>query len=266
MSRADRPGASDEPFDADVDAAADDEDEEDDAEPLERRSLPGALRRGAVDFYYQSIRLVPANVVWGIVLVALGWAAISLGVWVAIVGAPLLGPPLAGIYRLAGLVSRGRHVVLSDAFAAARELFVPAVLLAAAVGWGLGLLALNVAVGINASSPLGWGFATLAGWGAVALLIYAVVVWPLIADPARATEPARERARLAGYVVIAAPFRMFGLALVVALLTVVSTIAFAALVTISVAFIALVACHMVLPDADRLVEHLAERSGARDRR
>ena len=246
MSRAEAPG---------------DEEDDDLAEPLERIPLPRALRRAAVDFYYQSIRLVPANVVWGIVLVVLGLAAIRLGPWVAIVGAPLLGPPLAGIYRLAGLVTRGRHVVLSDAFAAARELFVPALLLAAVVGWGLGLLALNVAVGINASNPLGWGFATLAGWGAVALLIYAVVVWPLLADPARATEPARERVRLAGYVVLAAPFRMFGLTVVVAVLTVVSTIAFAALVTISVAFIALVACHMVLPDADRLVEHLAERDG-----
>ena len=102
-------------------------------------------------------------------------------------------------------------------------------------------------------------FATLAGWGAVALLIYAAVVWPLLADPARATEPARERARLAGYVVLAAPFRMFALTVVVVLVTVVSTIAFAALVTISVAFVALVGCHMVLPDADRLVAHLAER-------
>jgi hypothetical protein len=253
VSRADRPGASEEP---DADAA----------EPLERLSLPGALRRAAVDFYYQSIRLVPANVIWGIVLVALGWAAISLGIWVAIVGAPLLGPPLAGIYRLAGLVTRGRHVVLSDAFGAARELFVPAALLAAAGGWGLGLLVLNVTVGINTSSPLGWVLATLAGWGAVALLIYAAVVWPLLADPARAAEPARERARLAGYVVLAAPFRMFALTVVVVLVTVVSTIAFAALVTISVAFIALVACHVVLPDADRLVERLGERLGARDRR
>jgi hypothetical protein len=244
VSRADAPG---------------DEEDDDLAGPLERISLPRALRRAAVDFYYQSIRLVPANVVWGIVLLALGWAAISLGVWVAIVGAPLLGPPLAGIYRLAGLVIRGQHVVLSDAFAAARELFVPALVAAAAVGWGLGLLALNVAIGTNTSSPLGWAFATLAGWGAVALLIYAVAVWPLLADPARAAEPARERARLAGYVVLAAPFRMFGLTVVIAVIAVVSTIAFAALVTISVAFIALVACHMVLPDADRLVEHLAKR-------
>jgi hypothetical protein len=259
VSRADRSGASDESFDADVHETPDDEEGDDLAEPLERPSLPGALRRAAVDFYFQSIRLVPANVVWGVLLGALGWAAIGLGIWVAIVGAPLLGPPLAGIYRLAGLVTRGRHVVLSDAFAAARELFVPSLLLAAAVGWGLGLLALNVALGINSASPLGWGFATIAGWGAVALLIYAVVVWPLLADPARADEPARERVRLAGYVVLAAPFRMFGLTVIVLVLTVVSTIAFAALVTISVAYVALVSSHMVLPDADRIVERLAER-------
>ena len=122
---------------------------------------------------------------------------------------------------------------------------------------------LNVAVGINSSTPVGWVFATLAGWGAVALLIYTVVAWPLLADPARATEPSRERARLAGYVVLAAPFRMFALAVMVVVLILISTILVAALVTISVAFIALASSHIVLPDADRLVERLAERE--RDR-
>ena len=118
---------------------------------------------------------------------------------------------------------------------------------------------MTAAWAFNSASPLGWGFATIAGWGAVALLIYAVVVWPLLADPARADEPARERVRLAGYVVLAARFRMFGLTVIVLVLTVVWTIAFAALVTISVAYVALVSSHMVLPDADRIVERLAER-------
>jgi hypothetical protein len=264
VSRADRPGGDtpDEPVDVDHDAA-DVEEGERHAEPLERTSLPGAMRRAAVDFYYESIRLVPANVVWGVVLVALGWAAIGFGTWAAILGAPLLGPPLAGVYRLAGLVTRRRHVVLSDAFTAARELFVPSVLVAAGVGWGLGLLAANVAIGLNSSSVIGWGFATLAGWAAVALVIYAVVAWPLLADPGRAAEPARDRLRLAGYVVLAAPFRIFGLAIIAVVLGVVSTIAFAALVTISVAYIALLSCRIVLPDADRVVERLAERAAGR---
>ena len=93
----------------------------------------------------------------------------------------------------------------------------------------------------------------------MALVIYAVVLWPVLGDPGRAGEPARERARLAGYVVIAAPFRMAGLTVVAVALWVISTIAFAAIATISVAFVACLSSRVVLPDADRLAARLAER-------
>jgi hypothetical protein len=243
-----------------ADPALDEDDEPfERAEFLERRSVAGGIREGLFDFYHHSIRLVPANVVWGLVLIGLGWAAVAVGLWLAILGLPLLGLPLVGIYRLAGHITRGEEVVLSDAFAAAREQFLPALVAAAAVAWGLGLFAFNAVAGLNSASPPGWILAALSGWGFVALAIYAVVLWPVLGDPERAGEPARERARLAGYLVLAAPFRMAGLTVVAVALWVVSTIAFAAIVTITVAYVACLSSRVVLPDADRLAARLAER-------
>jgi hypothetical protein len=235
------------------------EDDEAAAGPLERQSLPGAIRRALVDFFFNSIRLVPANVLWGILLIALAWAATLVGLWLAILGLPLLGLPLIGIYRLAGHITRGQEVVLSDVVTAARQQFLPAVAFAAAVAWGLGLLAFNVVAGLASANPLGYGIATLSGWGFVALAIYAVVAWPVLADPALNGEPARARLRLAGYLVLGAPLRMAALAVLAVALWIVSTIAFAAIVTITVSFVACVSCRVVLPDADRLAERLTER-------
>jgi hypothetical protein len=243
VSRADRPGATDE--------------DEADAGPLEHQSLPGAIRRAFLDFFYNSIRLVPANVLWGIVLIGLGWIAILVGFWLAILGLPLLGLPLIGIYRLAGHITRGEEVVLSDVVTAARQQFLPAIGLAAAAAWGLGLLAFNVVAGLGSSSLLGYVIAIPAGWGFVALAIFTVVAWPVLADPARTGEPAGQRLRLAGYLVLTAPLRMASLAVLAVVLWIVSTIAFAALVTITVAFVACLSCRVVLPDADRLAERLA---------
>ena len=202
---------------------------------------------------------MPANVLWGLGLIGLGWLAILVGFWLAILGLPLLGLPLVGIYRLAGHITRGEEVVLSDVLTAARQQFVPALAFAAAVTWGLGLLAFNMVAGFASANPLGYGLATLAGWGFVALAIFAVVAWPILADPARNGEPARDRLRLAGYVLLAAPLRMTALALIAVALWIVSTIAFAALVTITVSFVACLSCRVVLPDADDLSARLAER-------
>ena len=62
----------------------------------------------------------------------------------------------------------------------------------------------------------------------------------------------RAKLRLAAGVFLLNPVRIGALAVFVTLATVVSTILTAALLTISVAFIALVACRVVYPTADRL--------------
>jgi hypothetical protein len=72
-------------------------------------------------------------------------------------------------------------------------------------------------------------------------------------------EPARERLRLAALLVLAHPVRVVGLGLVLAALIVISVVAVVALLTVSVAFAALVATRYVLPAADRLEARLGGR-------
>jgi hypothetical protein len=234
--------------------------------PLPRATVLGALRPAAVDLYYQSVRLVAANIAWGLVLVAIGWIAAAVGLWLAVLVAPLLGVPLVGVYRMAALITRGEETVLSDFRAAMRERFLQALALAAGLVWAVLLLTVNILTGISAAAPIGWVFATVSGWALVATVAFAAVVWPLVADPARRDEPLRATARLAGYVLLAAPVRIVGLAVVVVLLGAISTILFAAVVTISVAFVALLSCRVVLPEADRIAERLAGREAGREPR
>jgi hypothetical protein len=242
------------PFDEDLDPPL--------PPPPGRTTVLGALRPAVVDFYFQSIRLVPANILWGVLLVVIAWAALSVGLWLAIVAAPLLGPPLVGIYRLAAQITRGEETVLSDVRTAMRERFLPSLILAAGLVWAVVLLVVNIVTGLDSASPLGLAFATASGWALVATITFAVIAWPLLGDPRRRSEPLRAVARLAGYLLLAAPVRLVALAIVVTVLAVVSTVLFAAVVTIAVAFVALLSCRVVLPEADRLAEGLeARRSG-----
>jgi O-antigen ligase len=91
-------------------------------------------------------------------------------------------------------------------------------------------------------------------------------LWVLLVDPDRADDTIGRRLRLAGLLVLAAPGRMGGLGLVLALILIVSTVAFAALLTVSVAYAALVAARFVLPMADRFEAWLDDRAGSDDQR
>jgi hypothetical protein len=206
---------------------------------------------------------VAANVAWGAVLLLLILVAGTFGWLPALALSPLLGLPLVGVYRIAGHVTRGEEVVLSDALRGMRERVFPALVLADVIAWGAMLLVINVRFGLDSTSVLGWAFATLAGWGLLALLGFALAAWPIAGDPARRALPTREVFRLAAYVVLARSRRMLGLLVVYAILAGISTIAFAAILTISVAYLALVSCRVVLPEADRLAERLAARQGLR---
>jgi hypothetical protein len=215
--------------------------------------LGGAIRASFTDYYFNSMRLVPANIVWGagliaIVLVALVW---PLG---GLLLLPLLALPTAGIFRLAARIVRvapdpGWHdVVWPYRHAAGPTLAVGAGLVAVTV-----VLGTNLIVGIAGQGELiGWALATLAGWGLVAVWAMAIVAWPLVVDPARDGQPLRPRLRLAAAIVFLNPVRIGALAIFVALTTIVSTILTAAVLTASIAFIALVACRVVYPTADRL--------------
>jgi hypothetical protein len=221
------------------------------AEALRDTGLGGALRAGAVDLYYHSIRMVPANLAWGLGFAGVLFVAVSLGP-VALLGAPLLALPLVGVARLAGLIARHEEVVLSDAWAAARDLAGPA-LIAGSLGVGAtAALTTNIAVGVANATPLGLSLAVLAAWGLVGLGLLAFPFWVLLGDPARAAWSVIDVGRLTGMLLLVHPLRLVGLGMVVAAALLIGAILVAALLTVAVAYAALVTAHRILPAADRL--------------
>ena len=215
-------------------------------------ALGSAFRAAASDFYYQSIRLVPANVAWGAGFLGVIAIAAWLSPILAVMITPLLCLPFVGIVRLAAQIARSEDVVLADFGSAIATYALPAL-----VG-GIGLMAatlvaaVNIVSGIGTGGPIGWGFATLAAWGLAATWVVSVAFWPLLVDPAREAITLARRARLAGLVVLASPLRFGALVAALAVIALVSAVALPALLSVSIAFIALVSARVVLPAADRL--------------
>lgn len=222
-------------------------------------TLRGALRAAGQDLFYNSWRVVPANVVLGALLIAalVAWAVV--GPLATLPLAVLAAAPLAGLFRLGGQATRGRDVNLSDAADPVRE--SPVAVLGAGLAFTIGAAVLlgDILSAILAPSVVGWAIGTAAAWGLLALVAFGFAWWPLATDPARAGVPHRERARLAGLLVLAYPGRMALLALVLAAILAASTALTAALLTVAPGFVALVACRFVLPAADRLEASLAAR-------
>lgn len=215
-------------------------------------TLGGAIRSAVSDFFYNSWRLVPANVLCGLVLVAVIIVWMRFGTLPAIAVLPFLGLPLAGLARMAGFIARGEDVVLSDAWSAWRSTWPAAFGLAAALTVAGVVLASNVVAGLTSGTLPGFAIATLAGWGLLATWVFAIAAWPLLMDPHRVELSVGQRLRAAAFVGLAFPIRMGLFSLVLALFLALSTVAFAALVTVSIAFAALLAARYVLPAADRI--------------
>ena len=173
-----------------------------------RSAAPGsrtALRAAAFDFYHQSIRLVPANVLWGIGFLAVVAVAFAGGPIATLVAAPFLAIPYVGVVRLAALTARGRDVVLSDVWRAFREFCLPALAIGVGTTLGVAVLASNVLVGAAGDSLSAGGSSTLAASGLMALWVVGFPVWILLVDPERTDRPLRDRFRLAILLVVAAP-------------------------------------------------------------
>lgn len=217
-----------------------------------RPPLRAIVRIALTDYYFNSMRLVPANLAWGAagILVALIGLAWPLG---GVLLLPLLALPTAAIFRIAGRIVRGDpDVGLRDLAAPYRHGAGATILIGAAFVAVGAILGTNLVVGLAGDDPFGWVLATLAGWGLIALWCGSIVAWPLIVDPARAAMPVRDRLRLAVRLMLVDPLRFGALGLVVALVVAASTVLTAAILTISVAFVALVACRSVYAAADRL--------------
>jgi hypothetical protein len=231
--------------------------------PARGPGITASFRAAMVDFYYQSIRLVPANLFWGLSFLVWLIVSVSTGPLVTLVLAPLLAIPYVGVARLAALTARGHDVVLSDDVDAIRRFGLAALVAGAIMTLAVAILASNAFLGANVGGPVGWVLTTLALAGLVALWVFLVPFWVLLVDPEREAKPLRARVRLAALLVVAAPGRLAWLGVLLAIVYLVSTVAFVALLTISAAYAALVSARYVLPLADRLEHWLDQRDSDR---
>jgi uncharacterized membrane protein YesL len=222
-------------------------------------TIRGALRLAGSDFYFNSWRLVPSNLVWGAGLLLLLVLAGTGALLPALALTPLLAFPGLGLFHLAGLIGRGNGASIGEGFAAWRLLWRRAVALGVATT-GLGLMFVtNITVGALRQDVIGVAIATAAGWGLLAMLVVSCVLWPLATDPARTNRSLRDLVGLALRLTLAYPVRFLALGLVIAAIVALSTIAFVAILSVSVGLVALVATRFVLPAADRLEARLATR-------
>ena len=221
--------------------------------------LGKSLRAALADLYFNSRRLVPLNLIWGVLLLAI---LAGVGVWSvgALAAVPLLALPQVAMARVAALIVREQSVSLANGLGAARRQFVPAIGLGAVISVAFVVLAFNLWAGITDGGLVAVALATLAGWGLAMLAVFSTAVWPLLVDPEREDRPVRDRIKLAGLLLVAHPRRMFTLAAVLVVFLALSTAAFAALLTVSVALATQVAARYVLPAADRLEARLAARA------
>lgn len=217
-------------------------------------SLGSAIRSSLTDLYFNSWRLAPANLIWGAVLVAalLAGPRTLLG-FVLLVALSL---PTAGIHRLGALIARGQPAALSDFFDGMRRSFGPALVVGAGAVASILVLTTNLLVGIGSDNPIGWFIAAMALWGLVGLAMVLVAFWPILADPRREGLSLGRRLALAGMTVIGRPVRMLVLTVVVGIVLLVSTILFAVLLLVAVAFVSLVSSRHVLPTVDELESRL----------
>jgi len=216
------------------------------------------VRQAAVDLYYNFAAFIPANVIFGVGLIAV-FAAVAtspLG-WIAVVG---LVPLTAGCMALATSLVRDGHTDLGEFMAVVRRPWLVLGLGIVQLAAGA-VLVVDLAVGAALGTPVGGVLVVSAVYGLAILWTYAVVAWPIVLDPSRRDEPLAARLRLATRLLIAHPGRMFGLAALVGIFLGFATVAVAAIVMFALALGWLVTARYVLAAADRLEGRPAEVRG-----
>ena len=201
-----------------------------------------ALRLAGRDLFENSWRLLPVNAALGVVLVAVGMAAVA--VHGALVFAVLAGPIAAALVHCSVTLVRTGNVALADA----REgllLHWRRGLQLGAAGTALVVLA-ALAVRFYTRSSFGWPFAFLTVYLVVLLGIYAVVLFTFaIAEP---DQPLRHAAREAAALGARRPGAtlLLGLALLLVNLAGVAA-AVMPFLTLTVAYSFVAVAHFVLP-------------------
>jgi len=213
-------------------------------------SIGQAARAAGTDFYFNSWRVIPANIAFAFVLLVIAAAAAAWPPCIALV--PLAAIPLAGLHRMAALLARNEPAAFGDFVDGMRRFGVAAVLLAAGAALIGAVLVTNALIGFGGDNPLGWFLAASALYGLVALAMFLVAAWPVLVDPNHSDATLRRRLQLAGFVLVGRPVRLFLLTALVVAILVVSTVALAGIVLVGVAYASLVATRWVLPSVDDL--------------
>jgi uncharacterized membrane protein YesL len=213
-------------------------------------SIGRAIRQAAIDFYFNSLRFVPANAAWALGALVVLFLAVA---WPpAIVLVVLLGIPVAGLHRMAALLAREEAASLSDFVDGMRRFGVAATGVATGAAILAFVLTTNMIVGFGSGGPIGWFLGASALYGDIALLMFLVAVWPILVDPRHESAPLRRRLRLAALVVIGRPGRLFLLTVLIVALLAISIVVLAAIVLVSVGYVSLLATRWVLPVVDEL--------------
>lgn len=210
---------------------------------------PGPVVGPAIrDLLEHPIPLIVANAVWG-VLVFVAWTAWLVSPGAGFAATILLAWPAAAVAGVAGRIVRGGPVGIRDALAwPVRRAAIPVLAIVAILVAVVAIV--DIGVALERSDLLGAAFATLAGWGLLALGVLACAVWPLLGDPMRSATGTRALLRLAVTVVFLHTARVALAALGCAVVLLVSTILVAPLLTVSLGLVALLLCRVVLPLAD----------------
>jgi hypothetical protein len=220
--------------------------------------LRSVLRASTSDFYYNSWRLVPANAVWALCLLA-AWLAWPIWILASLAFLLLSVLPATGVFRLACLITRGETVSLGEAFGAWRQSGAAGIAIGLLTAAAVTILGTNLVGGIEAGDPIGAGFATLAAWGLILCWLATWVAWPLLTDPRREGRRLGDTLRLTGYVVLAGGRALAALGIVLAAILAISVVATPAIILMSFAYSALAAARFGLPLADRVEARLGQR-------
>jgi len=213
-------------------------------------SIARAIRQSAIDFYFNSLRFVPANAAWALGALVVLFLAVS---WPpAIVLVVLLAIPVAGLHRMAALLARGEATSLSDFVEGMRRFGLAATGVATAAAILAFVLTTNMVTGIGSGEPLGWFLGATALYGDIALAMFLVAAWPILVDPKQESAKLRRRLQLAGLVVIGRPGPLFLVTTIVIVVLAASVVILAGIVLVGVAYVSLLATRWVLPAADEL--------------
>lgn len=218
------------------------------------------MRDGAADIYANAIAFLVANLAFGVAFFALLtlWAGAGP---VALLLTPIVALPWAVAVRIATLAVRREVAGLAPAVRYVSRNTGTILASAAVLGLAAFTFVTNLAIALQDRGAVGLAFGGISVWGLVIEAMLALTFWPILLDPRRESMRARDRARLAGYVLFASPLRLLFLAIVTAAILILCVYVVALLPTIAIAVIAATATRVALPASDAVVRRSRAAGG-----